>query len=80
MLIRPSRLMSAQERGCVVVDAAQQHRLVAHEHALLVQATHGELHDRRHLVGMIEVRMHADILEHANGRARPAPGRRSIQS
>ena len=64
MLTRPSALMRAIERLAVVVDAAQQHRLVAHVDAFGVQLAHRCLDDRRHLVGVIEVRVHAHVLEH----------------
>ena len=65
MDIVPSESLDERTQdGGVVVDPAQQHRLIAHEYALLVQAPHGGLHHWSDLVGMIEVGMHADILEH----------------
>src|SRR5258708_2497835 len=65
MNVDPSQSFDKRaKRGRVVVHAAQENGLVAYKQAMLVQATHREFHDRGNLVGMIEMRMQADILEH----------------
>src|SRR5436190_6674572 len=53
----------AQSHG-IVVHPAQQYGLIGHEDALLVQAPHRGFHHRSYLVGVVEMRVHTDILEH----------------